>query len=162
MQDGPYLDDADQAVRQGLVAVLADSYGPEPALHVVRATRTILLRAVRTRGAGPLAPWAPHYTVRTPYTRTSLGRAVRAAYCGTTGGGTPEMPGPNAPCGSWAGSSASTSCATGAAEAAVATAPIAVSAAWAEPTCATTALGAPGPKAPRSTWSVSSSLRTRM
>jgi hypothetical protein len=95
-------------------------------------------------------------------TRTSLGRAVRAAYCGTTGGGTPEMPGPNAPCGSWAGSSASTSCATGAAEAAVATAPIAVSAAWAEPTCATTALGAPGPKAPRSTWSVSSSLRTRM
>jgi hypothetical protein len=67
LQDGPYLDDADQAVRQGLVAVLADSYGPEPALHVVRATRTILLRAVRTRGAGPLAPWAPHYTVRTPY-----------------------------------------------------------------------------------------------
>ena len=93
-------------------------------------------------------------------TRTSLGRAVRAAYCGTTGGGTPEMPGPNAPCGGWAGSSVSTSCATGAAEAAAATAPVALSAAWGEPTCASTAPDAHGRKASRSTWSVSSSLLT--
>jgi hypothetical protein len=48
------------------VAVLADSYGPEPALHVVRATRTILLRAVRTRGAGPLARLWPGFFSSSP------------------------------------------------------------------------------------------------
>eukprot|EP00964_Phaeocystis_antarctica_P160055 scaffold131386_cov69-Phaeocystis_antarctica.AAC.2 len=49
----------------------------------VRATRTSLLRAVRTRGAGQLAP-SPH-ALHVRRTRTSLGRAVHAAHRGTPG-----------------------------------------------------------------------------
>ena len=108
----------------------------------------------RRRAACPKAARLLYYTLRT---RTSH---MYRVYRGTTGGGTPEMPGPNAPCDGWAGSSVSTSCATGAAEAAAATAPVALSAAWGEPKCASTAPGAHGRKASRSTWSVSSSLLT--
>ena len=58
---------------------------PRASVLYVRATRTSLLRAVRTRGAGQLAP-GPHalYVRGTCTPRTSLGRAVRTAYSGTT------------------------------------------------------------------------------
>ena len=67
------------------------SHGSQLSLHVrpgasvlyVRATRTSLLHAVRTRGAGQLAPRRHALYVRG--TRTSLGRAERTMYRGTTG-----------------------------------------------------------------------------
>ena len=49
----------------------------------IRATRTSLLHAVRTRGAGQLAPRRHALYVRS--TCTSLGRAVRTMYRCTTG-----------------------------------------------------------------------------
>ena len=65
-----------------LVAAYADTYVPEPPCW---ATRTSLLRAVRIRGTGQVAPGAPS-TVRTPYAYQP--RAYRTyAYRGTTGGG---------------------------------------------------------------------------
>ena len=47
----------------------------------MRATRASLLRAVRTRGAGQLAP--RRHALYIHRTRTSLGRAVRTTYIGT-------------------------------------------------------------------------------
>eukprot|EP00964_Phaeocystis_antarctica_P075460 scaffold46557_cov70-Phaeocystis_antarctica.AAC.2 len=54
---------------------------PGASVLYVRATRASLLRAVRTRGAGQLAP--RRHALYAHRTRTSLGRAVRTAYRGT-------------------------------------------------------------------------------
>ena len=54
---------------------------PGASVLYVRATRASLLRAVRTRGAGQLAP--RRHALYVHRTRTSLGRAVRTAYRGT-------------------------------------------------------------------------------
>ena len=62
------------------VRAAVDTY-PQPGasslVHIL-VTRTSLLRAVRTRGAGQLAPGPHARYVRT--TRASPGRAVRTAY----------------------------------------------------------------------------------